>query len=79
MNTTPTTSTPIAGTTANSSVAKVDFTKQARQDEDLSIEVKIETELCKSEMVVLWLFIAVLVILTVVAGCLFWNKISSTF
>ena len=68
-----------AATTANASTAKADFIELTRGDEDLSIEVKIETELQRKELVVLWLFIAVLVILTVVAAYLFWKKVSSIY
>jgi hypothetical protein len=64
---------------ANAGTAKADSIKLTRGDEELSIEVKIETELQRKELVVLWLFIAVLVILTFVAGYLFWKKVSSTF
>ena len=67
----------VAAATANASTAKADSIKLTRGDEYLNIEVKIETELQRKELVVLWLFIAVLVILTVVAAYLLWMKVSS--
>jgi hypothetical protein len=69
----------VAAAPANASTPKADSIKLTRVDEDLNIEVKIETELQREELFVLWLFIAALVILTVVAACLFWKKVSSTF
>ena len=47
----------------------------ARKDAASPVEAKLETEPRKSELIVLWMFIAVLVILTVVAGYLLWKKL----
>jgi hypothetical protein len=52
--------------------------KLAKQDEASTVKVELEAEPGKSELVVLWLFLAVLVALTAVAGYLFWKKISLT-
>jgi len=52
--------------------------KLAKQDEASTVKVELEAERGKSELVILWLFLAVLVALTAVAGYLFWKKISLT-
>ena len=54
------------------------FPPSLRKNEALKGEGKLELEPGKSEWVVLWLFIAILVTLTAVAGYLFWKKLSST-
>ena len=67
----------VATVTANIGAAKADSIKPAEQNVDLDVEVKIETEPNKSELVILWLFIAAMMILTVVAGYLLWKKVNS--
>jgi len=52
--------------------------KLAKQDEASTVKVELEAEPGKSELVVFWLFLVVLVALTAVAGYLFWKKISLT-
>jgi len=52
--------------------------KQAKQDEASTVKVELEAKPGKSELVVFWLFLVVLVALTAVAGYLFWKKISLT-
>ena len=54
-----------------------DSSKLAKKDEDLTVEVKIETEPSKFELVVLWLLIAAMMILTAVAGYLLWKKVTT--
>jgi len=49
------------------------------KDESPKVEAERVTEPRQSGLVGLWLFIAVLVTLTVVAGYLLWKKISLTF
>ena len=56
-----------------------DSSTLSKKDEASMVEAELETEPCKSELVVLWLFIAVLVMLTVVAGYVLWKKVSLTF
>ena len=69
----------VAAASTNGSTAKADFINMTSGDQDLNIEVKIETELQSKELVGLWLFILVLAVLTVVAACLFWEKVSSIY
>jgi len=78
MNTIPTTLIPAAAASANVGTAKVDSRKLAKTDEASRFEAKLQTEPRKSDLVVLWLFLAVVVILTAVAGFLLWKKITLT-
>ncbi|HTY86138.1 MAG TPA: hypothetical protein VMB80_01625 [Candidatus Acidoferrum sp.] len=78
MKTLPTTLIPAAATSANIGTAKADSRKLAKADEASRFEAKLETEPRKSDLVVLWLFIAVVVMLTAVAGFLLWKKITLT-
>ena len=77
MKTFPTESNQVAAATANTSMAKADSIRLTGWDEDLTVDVKIETGLQRKELVVLWLFIAGLVTLTAIAGYLLWNKVTS--
>ncbi len=56
----------------------ISSSKLAKQDEAFTVKAELEAEPGKSEMVVVWVFFAVLVILTVVAGYIFWKKVVLT-
>jgi hypothetical protein len=74
----PPTSTPVAAATTNVSIAKADSRKPVKKDEVSKFQPELETEPRKFELVVVWLFLAVLLILTVVAGYVLWKKVSLT-
>ncbi|HZI33159.1 MAG TPA: hypothetical protein VFF11_12525 [Candidatus Binatia bacterium] len=69
----------VATATANIGVAEADSSKPAKQDEITKIETEFQTEPRRADQVALLLIIAVMVILTVVAGYIFWKKVSLTF
>jgi hypothetical protein len=56
----------------------ISSSKLAKQDEASTVKVELEAEPGKSELVFLWVFFAVLVILTVVAGYILWKKVALT-
>jgi hypothetical protein len=56
----------------------ISSSKLPKQDESSTVKAELEAEPSKSDLVVVWLFFAVLVILTVVAGYVLWKKIALT-
>ena len=54
----------------------ISSSKLTKQDEASTVKAEFEAEPGKSELVVVWLFFAVLVILTVVAGYILWKKVA---
>lgn len=67
----------LAESTAGGEVPQSRFIHHfCKVDDDLNVEVECKTEPNKSELVILWLFIAAMMILTVVAGYMLWKKIS---
>jgi hypothetical protein len=52
--------------------------KLAKKDEASTVKTELEAKPGKGEVVVVWLFFAVLVILTVVAGYVLWKKVALT-
>jgi hypothetical protein len=67
-----------AAETATAGLVKADSIEPDAQNVDLNVGVKIENELHKGELIVLLLLVAAMMILTAVAGCLLWKKISLT-
>jgi hypothetical protein len=76
MNTSPP-PTPVAAVAAITSITKPDSSKLAKKDEASKVEPQFETSSNKSELVVLWMFIAAMMILTAVAGYLLWKKVTT--
>ena len=56
----------------------ISSSKLAKQDEASTVNAELEAEPSKSDLVVVWVFFAVLVILTIVAGYILWKKVALT-